>query len=61
MVLHQGKVKLEVTLQTHMYHRYPKKDANPSNTTSLVTLVLGLVTSIVCLSLGIDSKNFSIL
>ena len=39
---------------------YAKKDANPSRTTSLSTLVFGFVTEILCESLGIVSKNFSI-
>ena len=48
MVLHQRKVQLIVASKIHMDHRYPKKDAKPSSTTSLSTFVLGFFTFIVC-------------
>ena len=43
-----------------MDHCYAKKDANPSKTTSFSISVFGFVTLILCESLGIVSKNFSI-
>ena len=42
-----------------MDHPYAKKLANPSRTTSLSTSVFGFLTLMVCESLGIVSKNFS--
>ena len=57
MVLYQRKISLIEGHDALVKEGYTKKSDNPSNTTSLTTLVLGFFTFNTCLRVGIVSKN----
>ena len=58
MVLDQGKVSLIKPIDALLEEGYAKKLTRPSMTVLVLTPVLGLVTVISCLRVGMVSKKF---